>query len=117
MAGEHVNIIDWHIHPFRADRWFEIWLPAAERMLAFGATRWSLVRSVDDPLLFRQISTWRDPDDFERYWASDEVSAIREQAMNFFNKPLVPSWHTFVAGEPGEVPAEQISREYSRGGA
>jgi hypothetical protein len=70
--GEHVNIIDWHIHPFRPDRWFEIWLPAAERTLAFGATRWSLVRSVDDPLHFRQISVWRDPDDFERYWASDD---------------------------------------------
>ncbi len=37
--------------------------------------------------------------------------------MNLFNKPVVPAWHTFVAGEPGEVPAEQISREYSRGGA
>jgi quinol monooxygenase YgiN len=116
-VGEHVNIIDWHIHPFRADPWFEMWLPAIERTLAFGATRWSLVRSVDDPLHFRQISVWRDPDDFERYWASDEVSAIRQEAVNYFNKPVVPTWHTLVAGEPGEVPAEQISREYSRGGA
>jgi quinol monooxygenase YgiN len=116
-VGEHVNIIDWRIHPFRADRWFEIWLPAAERALAFGASRWSLVRAVDDPLHFRQISVWSDPDDFERYWASDEVAAIREEAMNLFNKPVVPSWHTLVAGEPGEVAAEQISREYSRGGA
>ena len=115
--GEHVNVIDWRIHPFRSDRWFEIWLPAAERMLSFGATRWSIVRSVDDPLLFRQISVWRDPDDFERYWASNEVEAVRTEAMNLFNKPLIPAWHTLVAGEPGEVADEQISREYSRGGA
>lgn len=115
--GEHVCIIDWHIHPFRADRWFELWRPAAERVLGFGASRWMITRSVDDPLLFHQISVWGDPDDFERYWASDEVSAIREGAMNLYNKPLVPTWHTLVAGEPADVPSEQISREYSRGGA
>jgi hypothetical protein len=32
-----LNYIDWHIHPFRADRWLEIWRPALDRALAFGA--------------------------------------------------------------------------------
>ena len=40
MASE-VNYIDWHIAPFRADRWLDIWDPALDRALAFGATSWS----------------------------------------------------------------------------
>ena len=42
---------------------------------------------------------WEDRTDFERYWYSDEVAAIREQALNFYNKPLSPQWHSLVAGE------------------
>ena len=94
-----VAVIDWHIHPFRADRWLQAWRPAAARALAFGATSWALTRSVDDPLHFRQTSVWEDREDFERYWASDEVSAAREQVINLYNKPLAYSWHTLLASE------------------
>jgi quinol monooxygenase YgiN len=94
-----VCYIDWHIHPFRAERWYELWEPAAGRAMAFGAKSWSLTRSSEDPLLFRQASVWEDRADFERYWYSDEVAATREQALNYFNKPLHPVWHALVAGE------------------
>lgn len=94
-----IAVIDWRVHPFRADRWYEAWHPAAARALAFGATSWSLTRSVDDPLHFRQTSVWEDREDFERYWASDEVAAAREEVMNLYNKPLLPAWHTLLAGE------------------
>ena len=30
-------MLDWHIAPFRADRWLDLWEPAAARMPAFGA--------------------------------------------------------------------------------
>jgi hypothetical protein len=96
-----VCYIDWHVHPFRADRWLELWEPAAARALAFGARSWSLTRDVDDPLHFRQAAIWESRDDFERYWYSDEISAAREAALNYFNKPLLPNWHAFVAGENG----------------
>ena len=46
-----VCVLDWHVAPFRADRWLELWEPAAERMPAFGAKSWSLTRAIDDPLL------------------------------------------------------------------
>jgi hypothetical protein len=49
-----VVYIEWHITPFRADRWYEIWEPAAARVMAFGAKGWSLTRNVEDPLHFRQ---------------------------------------------------------------
>ena len=32
-----VDYIDWHVHPFRADRWLEVWRPALDRAMAFGA--------------------------------------------------------------------------------
>ena len=82
-----VCYIDWHVHPFRADRWFEIWEPAAQRALAFGAKSWTLTRSIDDPLLFRQTTVWDNRDDFERYWYSDEVSATRGEASTTSTSP------------------------------
>jgi hypothetical protein len=93
----HVNYIDWHTHPFRAERWLAIWRPALDRALAFGATRCYLTRSEEDPFHFRQVSFWEDADDFERYWASNEITAIREEAHNYFNKPLYPHWARLVA--------------------
>jgi hypothetical protein len=92
-----VNYIDWHTHPFRAERWIEVWRPALDRALAFGASICYLTRSIDDPLHFRQVSIWESTEDFERYWASDEITALREAALNYFNKPLLPAWHTTVA--------------------
>jgi hypothetical protein len=89
-----VNYIEWHLHPFRADRWLEIWWPALDRALAFGARSCILSRDIDDPLHFRQMSVWDDHEDFDRYWYSDEISALREAALNYYNKPLLPTWHT-----------------------
>jgi hypothetical protein len=94
-----VVYIEWHVHPFRAERWYEIWEPGAARVMAFGAKGWSLTRNVEDPLHFRQASLWESRDDFERYWYSDEVSALREEAFNYFNKPVLPVWHVLIAGE------------------
>jgi hypothetical protein len=96
-----VCTLNWHVAPFRADRWLDLWQPAAARMPAFGAKSWSLIRSIDDPLRFQQSSFWESRADFERYWFSDEISAAREAALNYFNKPLLPSWHSIVAGENG----------------
>jgi hypothetical protein len=97
-----VCVIEWHIHPARADRWRDAWEPAAERALAFGARRWSITRSVDDPLHFRQEIVWERREDFDTYWYSDEVSAVREEIMNLYNKPLAFSWYSMIA-EGGEA--------------
>lgn len=92
----HVNNIDWIVTPFRADRWFEIWHPALDRALAAGASACYLTRSIDNPLAFRQVSVWEDKADFDDYWASDEISALREKALPYFHKPLLPTWHALV---------------------
>jgi len=80
----------------RAERWYAVWGPAAERALAFGAQSYSLTRSEDDPLHFRQSSVWDQREDFERYWSSDEVAAAREEIISLYNKPVIPSWHTLL---------------------
>jgi len=90
-------VIDWRVHPMRAERWYETWRPTAERALAFGASSYALTRSVDDPLHFRQTSVWERHEDFERYWASDEVASAREEVMNLYNKPVVQTWHSLLA--------------------
>ncbi|MFI5026867.1 MAG: putative quinol monooxygenase [Solirubrobacterales bacterium] len=108
----HVNYIEWRVHPFRRDRWIDAWSPAVERAAAFGASACYLTRNIDDPLHFRQVSIWADRADFDRYWASDEIAGLREDAMNYYNKPIVWVWHAMV-GEavPGaeEAPAAEVA--------
>ena len=91
-----VNVIDWHVDPFRVDRWYAAWKPALDRAGSYGATSVSLTRSEDDPHAFRQTTVWESRSDFDRYWASDEVTAARQAAFNWYNKPLFPSWHVVV---------------------
>ena len=94
-----VCTLDWHIAPFRADRWLDLWEPAAARMPAFGAKSWSLTRSIDDPLAFRQTSIWESRADFERYWFSEEIEDARAAVIDLYDIPLLPAWHTLVAAE------------------
>ena len=94
-----VCYIEWHVTPFRADRFLEIWRPAASKVLAFGATSWSLTRDADDPLHIRQTAVWNSRDDFERYWYSDEIAAAREQAIKYYSLPVLPVWHSLVGAE------------------
>ena len=55
-----------------------------------------MTRSEDDPLHFRQTTVWNSREDFERFWSSDDASRARQEALNYYNKPLLPSWHVPV---------------------
>ncbi len=94
-----VNRLDWHIAPFRADRWLDLWEPAAAKMPAYGAREWSLTRAIDDPLAFQQTSLWEQRSDFERYWFSDEIAKVREQIIGYYDLPLLPTWHNLLLAE------------------
>lgn len=94
-----VCTLDWHIAPFRADRWLDLWEPAAAKMPAYGAKNWSLTRSLDDPLAFQQSAEWESRAGFERYWYSDEIAAAREAIIDLYDIPLLPAWHTVIAAE------------------
>ena len=94
-----VCTLDWRIAPFKADRWLDLWEPAAARMPAFGARSWSLTRSIDDPLHFIQSSLWESRSDFERYWFSPEIETARAAVIDLYDLPLLPAWHQQIAGE------------------
>jgi hypothetical protein len=108
----YVNYVDWRTHPFRSERWLQVWRSALDRALAFGASSCYLTRDIDDPLHFRQVSTWENKDDFERYWFSDEIAALREQVFQYYNKPVIPSWHSVTAeATAGEAPSAEEREE------
>lgn len=94
----YISELSWHVTPFRAQRWIDLWEPAAAKATEFGALNWRIYRSTEDPLLFRQVITWKDKADFESYWFSEEVSAIREQVIDLYDKPLLPVWCTPIVG-------------------
>jgi heme-degrading monooxygenase HmoA len=94
-----VCTLDWHITPMRADRFLDLWEAAAAKAPAYGAKSWSLTRSTDDPLAFRQTMIWENRSDFERYWYSDEIAQARATIIDLYDIPLLPAWHILVAAE------------------
>jgi hypothetical protein len=94
-----VCTLDWHISPFRADRFLDLWEASAAKAPAYGAKSWSLTRSTDDPLAFRQTMVWEKRSDFERYWYSEEIEQARVAIIDLYDIPLLPAWHILVAAE------------------
>jgi heme-degrading monooxygenase HmoA len=92
-----VHYVEWHVTPFRADRWFEIWRPALDRALAQGARAAFITRNEDDPLHFRQVTVWESRADHERWWFSDELSVLRQEMLALYHKPVEQHWHAQVA--------------------
>lgn len=104
-----VHYIEWHVVPFRRDAFLEVWEPALERALAYGAKGSFLTRNEDDPLHIRQVTFWESRDDQQRWWFSDELSSIRQAALKYFHKPVDQHWHAHIAeasvASNGNVPA------------
>jgi hypothetical protein len=97
-------MIRWPINPFRGDRFAEVWLPAAEAVLDYGATQWSFTRALDGRLDFIQTALFPSKKHFERYWYSEEVSERRVEIAGIYQVPLVPTfWEVVGAGEAEEI--------------
>jgi len=92
-----VHYIEWHVVPFRRDRFLEIWTPALDRALAYGARSAYLSRNEDDPLHIRQVTEWDSRADQERWWFSDELSVLRQESLKYFTKPIDGHWHAKIA--------------------
>ncbi len=95
--ANYISEISWHVTPFRAQRWLDLWEPAAAKATNYGAESWQIYRSVEDPLIFRQLTVWNDKKDFEAYWYSEEISERREEIIDLYVKPLLPIWCTPIA--------------------
>lgn len=89
--------IKWVANPFRGDRFEELWLPAAEAVLDYGATDWALLRAQDGMLDFTQWAMFETQADFESYWYSEEIADARAKVSGLHQVPLLPTFHR-VAG-------------------
>jgi hypothetical protein len=101
--GDSLIVINWIANPFRAEKFLAIWLPAAEAVLDYGATAWLLLRHGDDPQKFDQFAAFANKLDFERYWYSDEIAAVRTEAGGLYQVPLLPVWYA-IEGSGAIVP-------------
>jgi hypothetical protein len=98
--------IRWVANPFRGDKFAEGWLPAAEAVLDYGATAWGFYRNLDGRLDFLQTATFPSKADFERYWYSERIAAIRARLAGTYQVPLQPTFHEAV----GEGRVEPLIR-------
>ena len=103
-----VHYIEWHVAPLPA-RPLPRDLDARARPRARLRARSAfLSRNEDDTLHLRQVTVWESRADHERWWFSDEISALRQAALTYYHKPIDQHWHARVAeaalqtnGQPG----------------
>jgi hypothetical protein len=88
--------IRWGINPFRGERFAEGWLPAAEAVLDYGATKWSFARNSDGRLDFIQTAQFPSKAHFERYWYSETIAAKRVELQGYYNVPILPTFYEIV---------------------
>jgi quinol monooxygenase YgiN len=88
--------IDYHLTPFRAEKFASLYGPAVPRVLAYGAKGYSFYRSQEDSDHFVHQSLWEDRADFQRYWHSREMHLARERIIGLYEQPVIPSWATIL---------------------
>ncbi|MDQ4048961.1 MAG: hypothetical protein M3131_06230 [Actinomycetota bacterium] len=89
--------VEWVANPFRGDAFADIWLPAAEAALDYGATGWAFFRAKEGRLDFVQWAFFPEAIDFDRYWYSEEIAAARAKANGLYQVPLLPKLYR-IAG-------------------
>ena len=113
QAGIGVEV-RWAANPFRGDQFEELWLPAAEAALDYGATGWAFFRSKDGLLDFVQWAFFPEAIDWDRYWYSEEIAAARAKASGLYQVPLLPKFYRIVGvGSLGVPPVSSARVEPS----
>jgi hypothetical protein len=88
--------IPWHVNPFRGDNFAEVWAPAAEAVLDYGAVSWAFYRALDGRLDFIQEAVFPSKAHFERYWYSDTIAEKRVELQGYVNVPVLPEFYEIV---------------------
>jgi hypothetical protein len=92
-SGQIAVAIPWVANITMGDRFEELWLPAAEAVLDYGATWWAFYRAKEGMLDFSQWALFPTKLDFERYWYSEEISEARTEASGLYQVPVLPVFH------------------------
>jgi quinol monooxygenase YgiN len=88
--------IDFHLTPFRAERFAALYRPVVPRVLVYGAKGYAFYRSEEDPDHFVHESLWEDRTGFDRFWMSREMHLTREKILGLYEQPVIPSWATVL---------------------
>jgi heme-degrading monooxygenase HmoA len=88
--------IDYHLTPFRAQRFADLYRPIVPRVLAYGAKGYSFFRAEEDADHFVHTSLWENRADFQRFWLSREMEAVKEKIVGLYEQPVIPSWATIL---------------------
>jgi quinol monooxygenase YgiN len=88
--------IDYHLTPFRAEKFASLYRPLVPRVLAYGAKGYAFYRSEDDSDHFVHESLWEDRADFQRFWSSREMQLARVRITGLYEQPVLPSWATIL---------------------
>ena len=109
MAGhDHGGVvwIPWYATVLRQEAFAERVAEIAPLALRYGATKYSVHRSLDDRYRITQMAWFESKDDWYRYWDGPEMIEFRARHVGKFQIPVVYVWHDeLVAGELGpEVP-------------
>jgi heme-degrading monooxygenase HmoA len=92
---EMVNI-DFHLTPFRAEKFSTIYRPIVPRVMVYGAKGYSFYRSEEDSDHFVHASLWEDRADFQRFWFSREMTEMRQKTVGLYGQLLLPAWSTIL---------------------
>jgi hypothetical protein len=106
MAG--VVHIAWYATVFRKDDFAEAVAAAAPISLRYGATQYSVQKSLDDRYKILQMMWFESEADWYSYWEGPEMTAFRRRNMGLYQIPIIYIWHDEIAaGALGpEVPLE-----------
>ena len=95
--------IAWYATGFRGDKVENALRDVTATCLRYGATEWSLHRSLDDRYKHLQIVHFENKLDFERWWGGREMVDFRVIASGWYQVPLLYVPHDLV----GEGHVEQ----------
>ena len=103
MAG--TVIIPWYATGFRADSFEEVLGEVAAVALRYGASSYGVYRARDDRYKFQQLAAFEHHLQWDRYWASPEMTRFRAIYSSWYQVPVLYGWwdltaHGAVAPEP-----------------
>jgi quinol monooxygenase YgiN len=88
--------IEFHVTPFRAERFAALYRPIVPRVMAFGAAGYMFYRSEEDSDHFIHASLWEDRTGFQRFWLSREMQDVRAKVSGLHEQPVLPTWATLL---------------------
>jgi quinol monooxygenase YgiN len=102
--------VQWYATVFQGDIFVDaINEQAAPLALEYGATKYSVMRSKDDPYRMTQLAWFESHDDWYRYWEGPEMREFRAYWSGRYQAPITYVWFDeVVSGEAAPAVATEV---------